>query len=76
MPSLHVALSTGKRSEVAWLNGAVDRFGRAAGIATPVNTALASVLTGITLAPETWPDWQGKPQRLAAIVNQTNHTSH
>jgi 2-dehydropantoate 2-reductase len=68
MPSLHVALSAGKRSEVAWLNGAVARVGLAAGVPTPVNDTLTRILSAIAVAPETWPDWQGQPQRLAASV--------
>ena len=63
-----VALSAGKRSEVAWLNGAVVRAGRAANVPTPVNDALASILSAIAVAPETWPDWQGQPQRLAETI--------
>jgi 2-dehydropantoate 2-reductase len=69
MPSLHVALSAGKRSEVAWLNGAVARAGRAAGVPTPVNTAFADILSKITLAPETWPDWKAHPQTLSASIS-------
>ena len=37
MPSLHVALAGGRRSEVGWLNGAVASYGRKAGVPTPVN---------------------------------------
>ena len=40
MPSLHVALAAGKRSEIGWLNGAVARYGREAGVPTPVNRAV------------------------------------
>ena len=56
--------SSGKRSEVSWLNGAVARAGAQAGIPTPVNDALTSVLSEITEAPETWPAWRNQPDRL------------
>jgi 2-dehydropantoate 2-reductase len=68
MPSFHAALSSGKRSEVHWLNGAVSRYGQAAGVRTPANTALASVLSAISIAPETWRDWQDQPQKLAWTI--------
>lgn len=69
MPSLHVALSAGKRSEVGWLNGAVARAGLAAGVPTPVNQALSMILAGISDAPETWSDWQNQPRRLAQFIS-------
>ncbi len=69
MPSLHVALSSGKRSEVAWLNGAVvSAGGSSSAIATPVNATLCSVLSAITVAPATWCDWRDQPQKLAETV--------
>lgn len=68
MPSLHVALSSGKRSEVNWLNGAVARAGMTVGIATPVNTTLTTILSDITNTPETWPDWRNQPQKLTHFV--------
>jgi 2-dehydropantoate 2-reductase len=64
MPSLHVALAAGKRSEVGWLNGAVARAGSTLGIPTPVNTALHRILSSISSTPETWPDWQHQPDKL------------
>ncbi len=46
MPSLHIDLYAGKRkSEVAWLNGAVVRWGKKVGLATPVNQMLEEKLT-------------------------------
>ncbi len=68
MPSLHVALASGKRSEVLWLNGAVASSGAATRIPTPVNAAYTSILSAITAAMETWPDWQDQPERLAAFI--------
>jgi 2-dehydropantoate 2-reductase len=74
MPSLQVALSAGKRSEVPWLNGAVARAGLTAGVPTPVNDALARILSAISLAPETWHDWQGQPQRLASHIDRERNS--
>ena len=65
LPSLHVALSTGKRSEVPWLNGAVAQAGAQAGIPTPVNEVLTAVLTALTRNPEDWHAWRHQPERLS-----------
>ncbi len=67
MPSLHVALSSGKRSEVSWLNGAVSRAGARAGIPTPVNDAFTSVLSALTETPEAWDAWRNNPEKLATF---------
>jgi 2-dehydropantoate 2-reductase len=75
MPSFHVALSSGKRSEVAWLNGAVARAGAAVNIPTPVNSTLTSILSAITAEPETWPDWQDHPRVLAERIASATQTS-
>ena len=42
--SMHTDLEQGNRLELAWLSGAVDRLGREAGIATPVNAAVYAAL--------------------------------
>ena len=68
MPSLHVALSTGKRSEVPWLNGAVAKAGAKAGILTPVNDVLTAVLTALTTAPDDRNVWRNQPERLAHML--------
>ncbi len=67
MPSLHVALSAGKRSEVPWLNGAVAQAGAKAGIPTPVNDVLTSVLNALTRTPDDWNAWRNQPERLTHI---------
>lgn len=67
MPSLHIALANGKPSEVNWLNGAVARHGRALGLATPINTALAETLTALTNGREVRAAWRGRP---ALLVNR------
>ncbi len=68
MPSLHIALAEGKRSEVAWLNGAVMRFGRAAGVPTPANAAFADVLLALTAGQADRAEHRGRPEKLAALV--------
>ena len=65
MPSLHAALNAGKRSEVGWLNGAVTRYGRETGVATPINARLTELLTALTEGRAVWDDYRGRPERLA-----------
>lgn len=64
MPSLHMALAAGKRSEVAWLNGAVAQLGAAHDVATPVNQALADVVAALTEGQQRRDDWRGNIARL------------
>lgn len=48
MPSFHIDLHSGReRSEVAYLNGAVSRYGGKLGIPTPVNDFLTSTLLNL-----------------------------
>jgi 2-dehydropantoate 2-reductase len=68
MPSLHVALAGGKRSEVGWLNGAVARYGQTIGVGTPVNRALTDVLTEISNDPVRCEEWRSNPAGIAALV--------
>ncbi len=75
MPSLHMALAAGKRSEVNWLNGAVARYGAQLGVATPVNRVLAETLTALTEKREEWDAWRGQPARLAAAVRAQRKTT-
>jgi 2-dehydropantoate 2-reductase len=68
MPSLHSALAGGKRSEVAWLNGAVARAGAAAGVPTPVNRGLADLVLALTAGREDRAAWRDHPDQLAAWI--------
>ncbi|MDW8395133.1 MAG: 2-dehydropantoate 2-reductase [Anaerolineae bacterium] len=53
LPSLYYDLAQGRaKSEVDVLNGAVVRFGQAAGVPTPVNIALLEALQLAPLTPE------------------------
>ena len=68
-PSLLLDVRAGKgRSEVGVLNGAVAAAGRAAGIATPVNAALARVLGDVTATPQLRPKYRERPATLLAEV--------
>jgi len=42
--SMHLDLERGNRLEVAWLSGGVVELGQAAGVPTPVNRAVSSIL--------------------------------
>ncbi len=69
MPSLYLDLARQKqRSEVEFLNGAVVRHARAAGVAAPANEALYSTLIGIVQGEEAWDDYRGQPDRLLRSV--------
>lgn len=67
MPSLYLDLAAGKRrSEVAYLNGAVAQAGEQIGVAVPVNRMLWQVLQAICDGREMWESWQGRPEHLLA----------
>lgn len=66
MPSLHIALAGGRPTEVPWLNGAVARFGEAAGVPAPVNRLFADLLIALSAGRATRAAWQGQPERLLA----------
>ena len=71
MPSLHVALTAGKRSEVGWLNGAVAHYGQAASVPTPVNRALTGVLTALTSGEDRREEWRALPEAIAILAKST-----
>jgi 2-dehydropantoate 2-reductase len=70
MPSLQVALAGGQRSEVSWLNGAVAKFGAEAGVPTPVNRTLASILMRLSDGEARREDWRGRPAAVAALIEK------
>lgn len=70
MPSFQIDLAAGKpKSEVIYHNGAVDRFGREAGVPAPVNRALTEILLQIAHEEVSWERYNGKPKQLIADVN-------
>jgi 2-dehydropantoate 2-reductase len=68
MPSLREGLAAGKRSEVAWLNGAVAAAGAATGIRTPVNHAYTDLLSALAQGREEWSAWRDQPRRLTKFI--------
>jgi 2-dehydropantoate 2-reductase len=74
MPSLQLDLAAGRSaSEIDALNGAIVRAGRSAGVPTPINQALAGILTGLVSGEFAWADYQQKPEKLLAAVEATSN---
>lgn len=75
MPSLYLDLAAGrKESEVTFLNGAVVRYGRPLGIATPINFVLTDTLHRLVKGILLWEDFRGKPEALMARVRAIRET--
>ena len=74
-PSLRVAMAAGKRSEVAWLNGAVAAAGAAHRIPTPVNAALTDILSALAQGRDEWSAWRDLPQRLTTAIGEATEYS-
>lgn len=69
MPSFHIDLHGGRgKSEVEWLNGAVVRRGRQAGVPTPVNRALNETLLALTRGEIPLASFSRQPERLIRRV--------
>jgi 2-dehydropantoate 2-reductase len=69
LPSLHIDLHSSKgRSEVGWLNGAVERKGAEVGVPTPVNSTLTEVLTTLVTNPSEIGAWRGNHAKLLAAI--------
>ncbi len=65
MPSFHIDLHNGHGvSEVDYLNGAVVRFGRKAGVPTPINQLLNDTLLALTRGEIPLEDYRRRPERL------------
>ncbi|MEW6503045.1 MAG: 2-dehydropantoate 2-reductase [Chloroflexota bacterium] len=65
MPSFHVDLYRGYRPlEVDYLNGAVVRFGKRLGVATPINSFLTEVLLSIAAGPLEMNIYRKNPEQL------------
>jgi 2-dehydropantoate 2-reductase len=68
-PSLLLDLRSAKhRTEVENLNGAVGRAARDAGIAAPVNTAFARILSDVAHMPQLWAKYRERPEELVGEV--------
>lgn len=68
LPSLREALTAGKRSEVAWLNGAVAAAGVKTGVPTPVNHALTDILSALSQGRDERAAWRDRPERLTTLM--------
>jgi len=69
LPSLLAALRAGdKRTEVAWLNGAVAQAARAMDRLAPINHALALTLSDIVSGRDSWDSYRYDPTRLWSSI--------
>jgi 2-dehydropantoate 2-reductase len=72
MPSLrlHVRMAgegpSTEQTEVTWMNGAVARFGRQVGVATPVNARLAELVEDVAAHPDRRAWLRHNPERFLA----------
>lgn len=70
MPSFHIDLHSGrKQSEVDYLNGAVVRFGQAAGVPTPVNRLLNRTLIKLMDGSLPREHFARQPQALLELLS-------
>lgn len=68
-PSLLLDLRSAKhRTEVEFLNGAVARAAREAGISAPVNAVFARIVSDIAHMPQVWAKYRERPAALCAEV--------
>jgi 2-dehydropantoate 2-reductase len=73
MPSLQIDLKAGRdRSEVEFLNGAVARFGKKVGVATPVNQVLSETLMGMANGTIDKNMYFGKPDQLMKKIEEAS----
>jgi 2-dehydropantoate 2-reductase len=69
MPSFALDLQAGRgKTEVRWLNGAVARFGKQAGVSTPVNEALTEILEGLATGAVDQSIYHQNPNALLARI--------
>ncbi len=65
------------RTEVDFLNGAVARAARTAGVKAPVNTVFARIVSDIAHMPQLWAKYRERPDALAAEVEaEVSRTEH
>jgi len=69
MPSFHIDLHSGKeKSEVDYLNGAVVRFGRLTGVATPINNWLNQTLLALAEGNLPLEEYAHNPDKLLRVI--------
>jgi hypothetical protein len=65
------------RTEVDYLNGAVARAAREAGVKAPVNTVFARIVSDIAHMPQLWAKYRERPDAVAAeVAAEVARTSH
>lgn len=70
LPSLLLALRAGdKRTEVAWLNGAVAQAASNLKRLAPINHALALIVSDITSGRVPWDAYRGQPEHMLRAVS-------
>jgi 2-dehydropantoate 2-reductase len=75
MPSLFLDLQTGRgKTEVQWLNGAVERTGRTFGVPAPVNALLTETLSRLTDGLENREKYHQKPEVLLSQLHPDDVT--
>ncbi len=76
MPSFYLDLVGGRgKSEVDYLNGAVERFGAKVGVPTPVNATYTRVLNGLISGSYQRSGFDHQPIKLINLVQQARHSS-
>jgi 2-dehydropantoate 2-reductase len=77
-PSLLLDLRAMKnRTEVDYLNGAVARAARSAGVKAPVNTVYARIVSDIAHMPQLWAKYRERPDALVAeVAAEIARTAH
>lgn len=77
LPSLAIALrSHATRTEVAWLNGAVVQAAKTMQRRTPVNHALALLVSDIASGRVPWEMYRHKPEVLLAAMRAAQGNAH
>lgn len=68
-PSFHIDLHSGRgKSEVEWLNGAVFRYGKQAGVPTSVNSMLTKTLLALTRGELPLGKFSRQPEKLLSLA--------
>ena len=69
IPSFHIDLHAGRgQTEVRFLNGAVVRYGRDAGVPTPVNEVLTDTLEALSSGAQSVETYRHNPDALLALL--------
>ena len=64
-----------EQTEVAWMNGAVAKWGRLSDVATPVNARLAELVDDVAAHPDRRVRLRHKPELFLAEIAETAETA-